>query len=468
MLLKNASILKFSEAYPITNWFYPVPETGTLTDLTAPEVFAKSVSVLPKRRALYFHIPFCDTICTFCPFTRGQFKSQDIVDRYVEALIKEIELKGQMEVVKATPAETIYFGGGTPSVLQAEHILAIGEAMHKHLDLSQIKEFTFECEAKSVTAEKVEAMKKIGVNRASFGVQTFTPSYREAFNLTASLEQIKACADLLNANFNTTNCDIIYGIHGQSIADLTENMEKAIELGVTTIDFYPLNNLASQLRLHKTFERDGLKPMSGLEKINHRMLVNEYMRHRGFAPHNGYSFVRLANPESAARVTYTEEYTFRYHEVMYGYEDEDAIGFGAGALTMSNGFGIYNEDNRGKYINALMTDGQLPIKAYQLPDAPERGLVGALSYLGKAEKSRIRMDEVSDDIKARLQELIDADLVHETETELSLTESGWLWFANVMYYLASEVTRDALDGFTKQKLEEKGREDGVYKISMVS
>jgi len=113
-------------------------------------------------------------------------------------------------------------------VLRAEHFYQLGEALHRCFDLSQLKEFTIECEVKSVTLEKLKAFQEIGVNRISFGVQTLNPVYRELFTMTATVDQIRQVAAWVNERFPFTNVDLIYGMAGQTLDDFLTDVDRAL------------------------------------------------------------------------------------------------------------------------------------------------------------------------------------------------------------------------------------------------
>lgn len=114
------TLLKFDRQLPIYNWLYPFESQEQ--KLADPLSVYTRIEPRSRLRALYFHVPFCDTICSFCPFVRGQFESADEIDRYVRALVREIDIKHKYPAINASPVDCIYIGGGTPSVLRVEHV----------------------------------------------------------------------------------------------------------------------------------------------------------------------------------------------------------------------------------------------------------------------------------------------------------------------------------------------------------
>ena len=126
-LLSGKSLVKFDRQFPIYNFFFP-----SRGKARAEKSFARvweEAAPHVRSRALYFHIPFCDTICNFCPFTRGRYSSRAVIDEYVAALLADIRLKADLADLKQVPVSAIFFGGGTPSLLDPEQIASIGEAI---------------------------------------------------------------------------------------------------------------------------------------------------------------------------------------------------------------------------------------------------------------------------------------------------------------------------------------------------
>src|SRR5258705_3449101 len=367
-LRSDDSTRPFLRQLPFFNWFYPfVTEDAHLSGHLSALSSINWASI--QRRAAYFHIPFCETVCTFCPFIRGAYRSQDEVRHYVSALRKEVKLKasylGRLEV------DCIFIGGGTPSVLANSEIDELGMCIDKYLDTRRVTEFTVEVEVKSVTYQKLLALKGIGVNRISFGVQTFSPSYRRAFHLDAEISQIENVAAWVHELFPYTNVDMIYGIAGQAVEDAVWDAERAIKLHTTTIDFYPLNNLAAQARMHRNLHAQGMSPRSAAERMEHRRTIDWHMQSRGYSRINGYGYA--ANPEPSTGVAQVSP-KFVYHDILYGHHDDAILGYGAGAISQVPGFNFLNTGDRRDYASCVL-GGVLPFAAYSTDGSPEKGVV---------------------------------------------------------------------------------------------
>lgn len=452
------TLFKFDKQLPIYNWLYPF---GIGNEMTDPFSVFSSIDPHPRLRALYFHIPFCDTICSFCPFVRGEYESQDEIDRYVQALLREIEFKHQYTAIRDVPVDCIYFGGGTPSVLSAKHFYQLGEALHRHFDLSQLKEFTIECEVKSVTLEKIKAWQDIGVNRTSFGVQTFNPFYRELFTMTATVDQIRRVAAWVTERFPFNNVDMIHGMAGQTLDDFVADIDSVNELGMTTVDYYTLNNVVSQPRLHRSFQQKGLKPLSANTRVSYRMFLNEYLRAQGYVPHNSYAFTRNTAPAGSSRVIIQRDPVFLYQEITYGFSDDQVVGFGAGGISQLGTYLVENIANREQYMLRFQEDKLRPwFNAYSDRNVADKGLI-YFPYRGVLEKSRIDWAKVHPETRAALDESVTHGLAIDRGDVYELTEAGWLFAVNYMYSLIPHEDQVALSEIIARSATNQSRQPDV-------
>lgn len=429
----HQTLLKFDRQLPTYNWLYPFALDGQ--KIADPYSVLASIEQRIGRRALYIHVPFCETICSFCPFTRGEFSHEDELDRYVRALVREIELKHAYDGIKSMPIDCIYVGGGSPSVLRVEHFYQLGEVLHRNFDLSQLQEFTMECEVKSVTLEKVKAWQDIGVTRTSFGVQTFHPLYRELFNLTSSIEQIRRVSGWFNERFESTNVDMIHSIAGQTLDELLQDVDDVNSLETTTVDYYTLNNGVAQPRMHGAFAGRGLQSPSAHTRLSYRMYLNEYLRSLGYVPNNSYSFIRSSAQPGSPRVVMQREPIFHYQDITYGYAEDYVDAYGPGAQSYFGHVLIGNIENREQYAERLLSDEpHVWFTAHHSPDSVSKGLV-YFSYRGELEKARIDWTKVEEGTRAALAEAVKNGLAIEQGDRYALTEQGWLFAVNLMYML---------------------------------
>lgn len=432
MKLINNGLIKFDYQFPMYNFFFPSQSFNTFTP-TEQQISAlfSIANEKSNSRALYFHIPFCEAICSFCPFTRGLYKTHDEIDRYTQALIKEIEYKSTLFDYSAVPIRAIFFGGGTPSLLSPENIYEIGQALHRFFDMSKVEEFSFEFNVTSVTAERVTALINIGMTHARFGLQTIDPTWRKLFNLNEDIREIERAAELLVPHVDHVLCDIMYGMNGSTESQTLTDIDKAVSLGLSNIDIYPVNNVATSVKLHKQIKTKFPTIMPALRKLNMKLMIDEHMRQRGFMPYNGHGYVRHSRPHDEL---ITKDYSFVYHEHIYGYSDHDVIGFGVGAISSVAENVITNSPARSQYTKEMLQGNYACHVSHHPAILDEvKPAILRLPYHGSMEKSKLTISSLPNGLKHKLDALISTGLVNESEKAFTLTRQGWLWYSNIMF-----------------------------------
>ncbi len=175
---------------------------------------------------VYLHIPFCRSRCSYCDFATDVYKEAEIVDSYVSALAREIE---NFPLSKAV--DTIYFGGGTPSLLHPAQLEKILESIHKKFSVAADSEITMEMNPATVTPETLKAYKSLGVNRASFGAQTFDDTELKRLGRRHTAADVRETIELLReADFANVSFDLIAGLPRQTLKDWERNLDEALKL----------------------------------------------------------------------------------------------------------------------------------------------------------------------------------------------------------------------------------------------
>ena len=270
--------------------------------------------------SIYIHIPFCSNICSYCDFAKFYYNS-DWVDNYLLSLEKEIKLNYKGEVV-----DTIYIGGGTPTVLntnQLEKLLKITNLFKKN-DI----EFTVETNV-DLSLEKIKLLKKYGVNRISIGVQTVNPKYLKFLNRNHTKEEVINLINLLKEyNFNI-NVDLIYAIPNQTLEELNEDLDFILNLDVNHISTYSLI-----IEPHTKLYIDNISNID--EDLDYEMykLINKKL--------NKYHHYEISN---FAKKNYESK-----HNLVY-WNNLNYYGFGLGASGYINNIRYDNTKSYNNYIN---------------------------------------------------------------------------------------------------------------------
>lgn len=179
---------------------------------------------------LYIHLPFCKSKCAYCDFNSYVCHDDTRVLRYLTALNKEIALAG--EQYDRAKIDTVYFGGGTPSILSGEQFELFAENLLKSFDLSDVSEFTVECNPESITDEKLLTYKRFGVNRLSVGVQSLSDENLKSVGRLHTSSQALAALELASRRFDNLSCDFIVGLPFDSakiVADEIKRVSKYVK-----------------------------------------------------------------------------------------------------------------------------------------------------------------------------------------------------------------------------------------------
>jgi putative oxygen-independent coproporphyrinogen III oxidase len=205
-----------------------------------------------KSAGIYIHIPFCRSRCSYCDFATGMYES-DLAERYVSALTKEIESFSEVEF--AEPVNTIFFGGGTPSLLAPPQVETILNAVQGRFVHSAGAEVTMEMNPGTVTPEGLATFRQLGINRASFGAQTFDDSELARLGRShTAADTRRTFRDLRDAGFDNVSFDLIAGLPGQTMDGWRRNLDEAFALKPEHLSFYLLEvhegtPLAQHIRL---------------------------------------------------------------------------------------------------------------------------------------------------------------------------------------------------------------------------
>ncbi|MDE7087604.1 MAG: radical SAM protein, partial [Clostridia bacterium] len=184
---------------------------------------------------IYVHIPFCKQKCRYCDFTSFPDKI-NLAESYMTCLYHEMAMRG--EELKDYTFDTLYIGGGTPSVVDESYIAMLVAAAKKYFKLAQNAEITIEMNPGTVSASKIALYKKCGINRFSVGLQTAVDSQLEDLGRCHNLNEFLSCAKLLKGeNFSV---DIMIGLKGQTLADIEKSIEVAANSGASHISMYAL------------------------------------------------------------------------------------------------------------------------------------------------------------------------------------------------------------------------------------
>ena len=192
-----------------------------------------------SRAGVYIHVPFCRARCSYCDFATGTYEGA-LAGRYVGALVAEVERFGAARAARER-VDTVYFGGGTPSLLTPAQVARVLDAVARVFDVAADSEVTLEMNPGTVTPGAARELRRLGVNRASFGVQTFDDRELRRLGRTHTAEDARrTLSTLRDAGFDNLSFDLIAGLPEQTVDAWSRNLEEALRLRPEHLSLYLL------------------------------------------------------------------------------------------------------------------------------------------------------------------------------------------------------------------------------------
>lgn len=410
---------------------------------TAPH-FAKGVAEETYREwlaalnpqadlSLYFHVPFCDTLCWFCGCHTKVVNGYGAIAHYLDHLVTEIDLVA--EVLQGRHrVDHIHWGGGSPTGLQPDDMIRIGRAMDARFDRTESCEFAVEIDPRGLDRARIDALAEIGVNRASIGIQDLNPRVQKAINRIQTFDEtLTVIEGLRDAGIDALNIDLMYGLPHQMVDDVLASVEATIDLSPGRIALFGYAHVP-ELKRHQKL-------------INEQVLPNETQRFaqvqaaRQRLLEAGYVRVGLDHFARADDTMATQQASGTLRRNFQGYTTDQAealIGLGASAIgQLPQGFLQNNPDIRA--YNAAVADGRLPIsRGLALTDDDrlrgaviERLMCDMVVDLDPLCKSFGALASLFEEELLALEELAQEGLVVLEGTRIVVTEAGRPFLRNI-------------------------------------
>jgi oxygen-independent coproporphyrinogen-3 oxidase len=286
---------------------------------------------------LYLHVPFCSSICNYCNFNRGLFDGA-LKDRYVSALEAEIRLAASRSLSEPSPADTIFFGGGTPSLLEPVEIGSLIAACRETFALSTDAEVTLETNPETASLERMEQFRAVGVNRISFGVQSFRDAELERLGRVHSVERALGAVEQARAGgFDNISLDLMMWLPGQSREDWQESVETLVRVGPEHASLYLLE-LYPNAPLREEMARANWSLAPDEDAAD--MYLWSFSRLEAAGYHQ-YEISNVSRPGRESR-----------HNLKY-WTDGEWLGFGCGAHSTRSGVRWKNVSGTEDYIGRM-------------------------------------------------------------------------------------------------------------------
>jgi oxygen-independent coproporphyrinogen-3 oxidase len=373
---------------------------------------------------LYVHIPFCQAICAYCNFNRGLLDA-DLKRRYVDALEQEIRegprpkaqghgeersSRGPWALGPGPEADTIFFGGGTPSLLEPAEVSRLIRACRESFSLAPDAEITLETNPETATDARLQAFREAGVNRISFGVQSLHDRELQQLGRIHSAARAKAAVRSARAaGFADVSFDLMFWLPGQSLASWLDTLDQAMALAPDHLSVYLLE-LYPNAPLKEALERGsatGSGPAAMAQAADDEA-ADMYLEGLGRLDDGGFAQYEISN---VARPGH-----FSRHNVKY-WQEGSWVGFGCGAHSTVDGVRWKNVAATGEYIDRV---------AQHVPPATDEHVLSPQERLEECLFTGLRLSEGVSRRAVRARFGVDPWPVY-ADRLAPFVEAGWVW-----------------------------------------
>lgn len=387
-----------------------------------------------KNISLYFHIPFCFSLCWYCGCTKIITKDTDRGDIYLDYLEKEMDLI--LDLIRPeTNVLQIHFGGGTPTFLRPDQLRRLGTAIHSRFTLSPDVEFSVEIDPRRCTEKHIQALAEIGCNRASLGVQDTNPDVQEAIHRIQPIEQTARVTSLLRGEgIKGINFDLIYGLPRQTTDTFHKTIRDVMKLQPDRLAVYSYAHLPSLMPSQKLLKEDEFPSTEA--KLQMMVMARELFPEQGMKFIGMDHFAKENDSLSLALDNGTLQRNFQGYSTCAGTQ---MVAFGKSGISQLENVYLQNTKNLAEYYDAL-DQNRLPV-IKELPlnrdDKIRKDLI--MQVMCQAD---LRFDDFSKkwgiNFKAyfhnelnRLDQLEADGLVFRVNNRLSITGTGRLFLRNI-------------------------------------
>lgn len=354
---------------------------------------------------IYIHIPFCKQACHYCNFhftTSLRYK-----DELVNAVVAEIAL--QKNYLQNEPVETIYFGGGTPSLLNIEDLILIIEKIKNTFPVAVGAEITLEANPDDITENKLIAWKQAGINRLSIGIQSFFEEDLKWMNRAHNAAQAVGSLQLATQQFSNITIDLIYGIPGLTDERWKQNVDTVIALNVPHLSCYALT-VEQKTPLDKMIKEHKKENVNPDKQSKQFLLLMQWMEDAGY---EHYEISNFAKPGWRSRHN-----SFYWHGKKY-------LGIGPSAHSFDGNCRQWNVSNNQQYIDSIQK-GMIPFQSEVLTEVQKLNEYIMTSLRTMEGLNLKKTGEAAEKLAFSAKKYIEGGLIKLINDHLILTKEGKL------------------------------------------
>ncbi|PRQ08466.1 coproporphyrinogen-III oxidase family protein [Enhygromyxa salina] len=371
----------------------------------------------PKPLNVYVHVPYCVQRCAYCFYkvtTLGDNRKAQI-DRYVDALCTEIERVSERFHLREQPVETIYFGGGTPTLLSKDNLSRVFDTLHRCLNIAE-PEITVEAEPVTLIQTKADHLQSLGVSRISMGIQSFKDEIVSQTGRVDTEAHMLRAIEIAMGTGAAVNIDLMSGLAGETDETWDYSVTRAIESGVHSLTVYK-TEIYPNSSYYAGIKRNTLLLPTDDDELRYTKHAIERFEAAGYEAVNFFTFVKHKS--------------YMQRHATNSWRGGEIYGFGVSAFGMMHGTTLQNSSEIGRYIDHIEA-GELPLaRGYQLSarERMTRDLALGIKLLrfDRVEFRRRYGYDVMDVCGPTISALAEEGYVELLDDTLAMTRKGMLW-----------------------------------------
>ncbi|BCG62907.1 MAG: oxygen-independent coproporphyrinogen III oxidase [Methyloprofundus sp.] len=307
--------------------------------------------------SLYFHIPFCDTVCYYCACNKIITKNRDHAEPYLANLFKEIAMQGAL-FDNSRPVNQLHWGGGTPTFLDFEQMSRLMDTTRQHFNLKDDDsgEYSIEIDPRATDDQTIKQLRQLGFNRISLGVQDFDVDVQRAVNrIQSEAETFAVLEAARKENFRSTSIDLIYGLPKQSVASFTVTLDKILTVSPDRFSIFNYAHLPARFKTQRQIN-DADMPSAEVKLDILQMIIQRLLA-------EGYVYIGMdhfAKPDDELAVAQRENKLYRNFQGYSTHSDCDLVGLGVTSIGRVADSYMQNVKDLAAYDN-LISQGSLPV-----------------------------------------------------------------------------------------------------------
>lgn len=398
--------------------------------------FAAKSNLSGQALSLYFHIPFCDTVCFYCGCNKVVTKDRSKGQPYLDRVFKEIEmLSGLFD--PSRKVDQLHWGGGTPTFISHDEMRQLMAVTRQYFNLhdDDSGEYSIEIDPREVSRESITLLRELGFNRMSLGVQDFNPAVQKAVNRIQSKEQtLAALTSAREENFKSISVDLIYGLPMQTVESFDRTLDELIEISPDRVSVFNYAHLPERFKPQRRINEADLP--SAAEKLE---IFKHCMQKLTAA---GYVYIGMdhfARPDDELTIAQQNGQLYRNFQGYATHADCDLVGIGITSIsTMANSF-AQNVRTLEEYYERI-DKGELPIfRGVEIDDDDliRREVIMqlichfSLNFSAISNKFNINFNDYFSKELERYQVMLDDGLITMDKQSITVTPKGRLLIRNI-------------------------------------